>query len=52
MRPVRRVDLLWQGREVSQYDRLKSDAHNAGKAIPEFVKEIIEAAIQRRRQGQ
>jgi predicted DNA-binding protein len=44
------VDLLWQGAEVSQYDRLKSDAHNAGKALPSFVKEIIEVAIQRRTQ--
>jgi hypothetical protein len=49
MRPVRRVDLLWQGREVAQYDRLKKDANNAGKPVPQFVKEIIERAIQRRR---
>jgi|SRR6266850_2025597 len=49
MRPVRRVDLLWQGGEVSQYDRLKSDAHKAGKPLPHFVKQIIERAIQRKR---
>ena len=48
-RPVRRVDLLWQGGEFSQYDRLKSDAHKAGKPLPQFVKQIIERAIQRRR---
>jgi predicted DNA-binding protein len=45
---VRRVDLLWQGREVSQYERLKKDARVAGKLIPQFVKEIIEREIQRK----
>jgi len=49
MRPVRRVDLLWQGSDVSQYDRLKSDARKAGKPLPQFVKQIIELAIQRKR---
>ncbi len=49
MRPVRRVDLLWQGGEVTEYDRLKSDARKAGKRLPQFVKQIIERAIQRKR---
>jgi hypothetical protein len=48
MRPVRRVDLLWQGREIVQYDNLKKDAQNAGKSIPQFVKEIVDRAIQRK----
>jgi hypothetical protein len=48
IQPVRRVDLLWQGREVSQYERLKKDARVAGKLIPQFVKEIIEREIQRK----
>jgi hypothetical protein len=48
IQPVRRVDLLWQGREVSQYERLKKNARVAGKLIPQFVKEIIEWAIQRK----
>lgn len=48
MRPVRRVDLLWQGDEVTQYDRLRKDAHIAGKPIPQFVKEIVERALQRK----
>jgi len=49
MRPVRRVDLLWQGGDVSQHDRLKSDARKAGKPLPQFVKQIIERAIQQKR---
>lgn len=48
MRPVRRVDLLWEGKQVDQYNRLKRDANKAGKPIPQFVKEIIERAIQRK----
>jgi len=48
MRQIRRVDLLWQGKEVDQYERLKSDAKVSGRKIPEFVKEIIEKAINRK----
>jgi hypothetical protein len=48
MRSVRRVDLLWQGGDVARYDRLKQDAHDAGKSLPELVKEIIARAVQRK----
>ncbi len=49
MLPVRRVDLLWQGDEVAQYDQLRKDAQAAGKPIPQFVKEVIERVIQQRK---
>jgi predicted DNA-binding protein len=45
MRQIRRLDLLWQGNEVEQYERLKTDAKESGQTIPEFVKELIEKAI-------
>lgn len=45
MRQVRRVDLIWQNKEVEQYERLKSDAKISGQTIPEFIKEIIEKAL-------
>ncbi len=48
MRQVRRADLIWQGKEVEQYERLKKDAKESGQSIPGFVKEIIEKAIKRR----
>lgn len=48
MRPLRRVDLLWQGEEVAQYEKLKKDANASGQSIPKFVKQIIEQAFQRR----
>lgn len=45
MRQVRRADLIWQGKEVEQYERLKNDAKESGRTIPAFVKQIIEKAI-------
>ena len=45
MRQIRRVDLVWQGEEVAQYDKLKSDAAKSGMEIPQFVKEILARAL-------
>lgn len=45
MKQLRRVDLLWQGDETAQYERLKADAAEAGMAIPDFVKEVLRRAI-------
>jgi hypothetical protein len=45
MRQVRRVDLLWEGDDVSVYEALKQMAISLGKEIPEFVKAIIEQKI-------
>ncbi|MFB2770385.1 hypothetical protein ACE1AT_14000 [Pelatocladus sp. BLCC-F211] len=42
MRQVRRIDLIWQGKDVEIYEILKQQAIKLGKQIPEFVKEIIE----------
>ena len=42
---IRRVDLVWQGQEVKQYDRLKSDAAMAGLEIPQFGKAILAKAL-------
>lgn len=46
MRQIRRVDLVWQGREVAQYDKLKADAAKSGVEIPQFVKEVLARALQ------
>lgn len=45
MLQVRRIDLIWQNKEVEQYERLKSDAKISGQTIPEFIKKIIEKAL-------
>ena len=49
MRQVRRLDLIWQGKEVEQYEKLKIDAKDSEQTIPEFVKELIEKAIERKK---
>ena len=41
MRQIRRIDLVWQGEEVAQYDQLKADAAKSGLEIPQFVKDIL-----------
>ena len=41
MRQIRRIDLVWQGEEVGQYDKLKADAAKSGLEIPQFVKDIF-----------
>ena len=45
MRQIRRVDLVWQGEEVAQYDKLKADAAKSSLEIPQFVKEILAKAL-------
>jgi len=45
MKQLRRIDLLWQGIETEQYERLKSDAAEAGVAIPDFVKDVLRKAL-------
>jgi hypothetical protein len=41
MRQIRRIDLLWQGTEASQYERLKADAQQVGMDMPEFIKRLF-----------
>ena len=41
MRQVRRLDLIWDGEDVADYDRLKEDAAAYGASLPDFVKDII-----------
>jgi hypothetical protein len=45
MRQIRRVDLMWQGAEVAQFDKLKADAKAAGDEVPKFVKSLINKAV-------
>lgn len=47
MQPIRRVDLLWRGEAVSQYERVKAEAADAGATIPDFVKAIVEKALKK-----
>lgn len=44
-RQIRRLDLVWQGKEIDIYEKLKAEAHSLEKEIPSFVKEILEREI-------
>lgn len=41
MRDVRRLDILWAGDEVSEYDRLEEVAAEAQEKVPEYVKNVL-----------
>lgn len=45
MQKVHRLDLIWQGDETAQYERLKADAAGAGMAIPDFVKDVLRKTL-------
>ncbi len=47
MRQLRRVDLLWQGDEIRQYESLKEKAVAYEKDMPQFIKEIINNELKR-----
>ena len=46
MRPVRRMDILWNEEEIKDYDKLKVRAQTIQKKMPAFVKEIIRKYVQ------
>jgi hypothetical protein len=46
MRQLRRVDLIWQGSETEQFDRLKADAAKEGMEIPDFVKRVLQHSVE------
>jgi len=49
MRQVRRLDLIWEGADVTTYEKLKAEARSLDKEIPQFVKDIIAKELGRRR---
>ena len=45
MRQIRRIDLVWQGEAVAQYEALKSEAAKLGLELPQFVKAVLARAL-------
>lgn len=45
LRDIRRLDAVWQGDEVPDFDSLAAEANAAGVPIPEFVKAALRARI-------
>ena len=44
---IRRLDLVWAGDEVADYDRLRALAAKAKAPVPQFVRDVLKAAIRR-----
>jgi hypothetical protein len=46
-RAIRRIDLIWQGEDITMYEKLKTEALSSSKGMPEFVKDIIARELSR-----
>ena len=41
LEPIRRVDIVWQGEEVPDHERLAALAAQAHRELPDFVKDVL-----------
>lgn len=41
MQNVRRVDIIWSGEEVRDYDHLKAASDELQKDMPTYVKDVL-----------
>lgn len=46
MKQVRRIDLIWEEKEIEKYELLKNNAKLLDKSIPELVKDLIQKHIE------
>ncbi len=46
MRPVRRLDIMWSGKDVKVYDKLKRRTETLQRDMPSYVKDVIRKHIQ------
>ncbi len=44
---IRRLDVVWQEKEVKEYDHMKQMADSAKEDLPDFVKELLRKTIKR-----
>ena len=51
MHDMRRLDIIWLGGEIAEYDLLNRTAANVGENIPEFVKEVIRRHLDTQGEG-
>jgi hypothetical protein len=47
MRPVRRLDVVWEGQEVADFDVIANTAKEQEIAVPDFVKRVLRRAFGR-----
>jgi hypothetical protein len=46
LRPIRRLDVVWEQQEVEIFEKLKQRAEVAHESTPDYVKKIIEKHLQ------
>ncbi|MDD9824021.1 MAG: HNH endonuclease, partial [Gammaproteobacteria bacterium] len=49
MRDIRRLDLLWSGKEAAEYDLLVEEAAKLREEVPEYVKKVLRKHFRRPR---
>ena len=47
-RDIRRLDLLWSGEEIADYDRLVEEAEKVQDEVPEYVKNVLRNHFKRK----
>lgn len=45
MKEIRRLDVLWLGEEVGQYERLRRTASEQGQPMPDYVKKALQRVL-------
>ena len=48
MRDIRRLDLLWSGEDVADYDKLISEADKVKEDAPEYVKKVLRSHFRKK----
>ena len=46
LRPIRRLDVIWERDEVTDYDQLKQRAQASQKNLPDFVKAVLKEHLE------
>jgi hypothetical protein len=47
MRQMRRLDLVWEGKDVGDFNVVADAAKEAKEPVPEFVKRVLRRALGR-----
>jgi hypothetical protein len=47
MKELRRLDITWQDKEVSDYEKLKRKSDNLSIDLPKFIKEILKNSLKK-----
>ena len=49
MRDIRRLDIMWSGDEVKDYESLRDEAAESDEELPTFVKNVLRSHLEQQR---